>query len=380
MNAVSVALVILMPVVLIGIVVVALLAHRRWVRDQRAKVFAVVAREHGLTASSEGLRGVIGGVGVAATVEQRTHGKSTVTYTVVGSRIHPPLDLGLSVREQHWKAFGGIEAWLYGVQDHVIGDPALDRAFLIGGDELPRIQALLTPAVRAQLLRADKSAGVVLHDGGVQVEGRGEPREAFVTWALDVTVSLGRALEAARLNVPPATSLGSISEGYRAAAASLGLSWMPTPLCLSGVMDGIHVHATTTRVARYRYEALVTAVYPTRLGLDLSMRSTGTLSLVDRVFLGKDAEVGHAAFDEAFRVHTSDEDRLRHVFPVQVLEQLLELRELGPVEVRDDALSVRLTRIPDARHVPQLVDRLAGLARVIHARAVRETALQGPYR
>ncbi len=380
MEAVAVALMVVMPVGIAGAIGYAVMQYQKTLVAHRARVFADIASRYGLTAAAEGASGLYQGVPVVVALEFRKQGKSTITYTAVRARVHPPLDLGLSLRNQSWGGLGSLEALFYSGKDHQLGDPVLDAAFLIGGDEPHRIAALLTPAIRSMLVHATKTGTVVVNDHWVQIEERGEPRPEFVDWAVQSTVQIARAIEPARMQVPAATALARLVHGYQTAAAALGLSWMQTPLALGGTIEGIAVYSGAMRVGPHKFVAAVTASFPTSLGLGLSIRSTKELNTIDRLFISKDVPIGDDAFDDAFIVRTSDVGRLQRVFNKDVRDAIQRVGELGAIEIRDDALVVRMDTIPSAENTPPLIDRVARLAKAIHERVDREMVDQGPYR
>jgi hypothetical protein len=314
MEAVAVAIMVLFPAGIAGAIGYAVVQYQKHVREARAQAFARVGQQLGLMTSAEGVSGAVGGVPVAATLDYRSQGKSTVTYTVVRARLHPPLDLGLSLRDQNWAGLGSLEALFHSAKDHQLGDPLLDAALLIGGDEPHRIDALLSRSVRPLLIQAARAASLIINDGWVQIEEQGEPRDAFLLWALDASARIAHELDASRYRVPLATSLGKLAHGYSTAAGVLGLTWMPTPLALAGNIEGIQVYSGAYRVAPHRYEALASAVFPTPLGLGLDVRSTRSFNALDRLFMAKDVRLGDDRFDETFIVRGADQARLAHVF------------------------------------------------------------------
>jgi hypothetical protein len=368
------------PVAVVGAVSYAVIEIQRRSRENRARVFAAIAQRYGFAATGDSAWGVHNGVAIVARVEYRQQGKSSYPYTVIEARIHPQLDIGLNVRRISPGWLGGVESAFSGIRDHTIGVPALDAAFLLGGDEPHRIAALLAPPLGPALHTAAQTAQVLLSDARIQIEEAGEPREALVAWAIPMVASLARALEATKLGVPAATPLAKLADGYRTAAGVLGLRWMPTPLALGGTIEGIGVYSGATRYGQFRYKAMGTAVFPSPLGCGFSIKSAKHMSIVDRVLATKDIPLGDAAFDDAFLVRANDEARAKHVLSAEVRAGLSALAEAGAIELRDDALQIRLEHMPEAHAVPPLIDKLARLAAAIHSRAVHEDVKLGPYR
>src|SRR5688500_20363404 len=108
MEAVAVALLIVLPVGITGAVGYVVMQWQRGVREARARTFAAVAQRYGLAAAAESATGTLDGVAATAKIDWRTEGKSTVAYTVVMARMHPALDLGLVLRSASW---GGLDAF-----------------------------------------------------------------------------------------------------------------------------------------------------------------------------------------------------------------------------------------------------------------------------
>ncbi len=380
MEAVAVALLVVLPVGITGAVGYAVMQWQRGLREARARTFAAVARRYGLAAGAESATGTLDGVAATAKIDWRTEGKSTVAYTVVMARMHPALDLGLVLRSASWGGLTAFEALFQGIQDRKVGNPALDRAFLIGADEQHRVAALLHEPVASGLLEATRAAQVLVNDAWVQLEERGEPREEFIAWALATAARIARAVEVTRMRVPPATALAKLTHGYQTAAGALGLQWMPTPLALGGTIEGISVYSGAVRVAQHRYAATGTAVFPTSLGCGLSVKSSRHMALLDKVFSSKDVELGDAAFDEAFVVREAQEGRAKHLLTPEVRTGLIALAEVGAIELRDDALQIRMGQIPEPYAVPPLIDKLARVAAAVHQRSRHEDVVRGPYR
>jgi hypothetical protein len=374
-EIIAVLFTVVAPVAVFGTISYAVIEWQRRAKENRARTFVAIAQRYGFAASGEAAWGVHDGVAIVARVEYRQQGKSSYPYTVIETRIHPQLDLGLNIRRAT-----GWPAAFSGIKDHTIGVPALDAAFLLGGDEAHRIAALLAPPLGPALLAASRTAEVVLNDGRIQIEEAGEPREPLVAWAIPMVSSLARALEATKLGVPPATPLTRLAYGYRAAAGVLGLTWMPTPLALGGTIEGIGVYSGAFRHGPFRYQAMGTAVFPGPLGCGFSVKSAKHMSIMDRVLATKDIPLGDEAFDEAFLVRANDEARAKHVLSAEVRSGLSALAEAGAIELRDDALQIRLEHLPEPHAVPPLIDKLARLASAIHARAAHEDVKQGPYR
>lgn len=378
MEILAVLIAVVTPIAVVGTVATAVMEVQRRTKQHRAQVFAAIAQRYGFALSGDAAWGVCNGVAIVARVEYRQHGKSSYPWTVITARIHPQLDIGLNIRRQEQGILRGIEIFS-GIKDHNIGVPALDAALLLGGDEAHRIAALLAHPLGPTVLTAAQTAQVVLTDAIIQIEEPGEPREALVAWAIPMVASLAHALEATKLNVPPATPLTKLAHGYRTAAGVLGLTWMPTPLALGGTIEGIGVYSGAVRGGQFRYHAMGTAVFPSPLGCGFSVKSAKHMSIMDRM-VAKDIPLGDEAFDAAFIVRANDEARAKHVLSAEVRSSLAALAEAGAVELRDDALQIRFEHLPEPHVVPPLVDKLARVAAAVHARAVHEDVKLGPYR
>jgi hypothetical protein len=366
------------PVGLFSAVGLALWMHHKRIQEARVRTFAAVGHSLGLAARPDAVWGLLHGVSVSAHVEMRG-GKNKRAYTVTSARLVPALDLGLVLRSQ-MAVIGGLEAFFLGLTDHKLGDPAFDDAFIVHADEAARVHALLHPHTRSVLLRAASAATVNVTDLEVVIEEAGEPREAFLQWALATGAQLAILIGHARARVPVAASLLPLLRGYQEAARRLGLSWMTTPLAVSGNIDGVEVYSHALRTNKGAFGAQVIAVFPSPLGLGLSIRPKKDFSLLSRLGGLEDVEVGHARFDDAFIVRAGDKARLARALNDEVRAALFAITEAGSIEVSDTMLAVRLPYLPEPRAVPDFIARVSTLAKTMHHRATGEEDARGPYR
>lgn len=124
------------------------------------------ARQHGLAASDAPLAmwGTIDGDSVQASAV-RTR---PLTYAIeVLARYPEPLHAGFAVRSS-----GLLDPLrgFFGAEDHELGDPAFDRAFVVRG-RLDVVHAVLQPAVRTRIVELSERAGPVqIFDHGVVIQ------------------------------------------------------------------------------------------------------------------------------------------------------------------------------------------------------------------
>jgi hypothetical protein len=90
-------------------------------------------------------------------------------------RLASPLGLGLMVKPQH--TFDRLAAF-FGAQDHELGDPAFDEAFVIKVQDTARVGEVLDAPVRAALLGLHHGLGpLTLTDEGMSVRLPSVPRD-----------------------------------------------------------------------------------------------------------------------------------------------------------------------------------------------------------
>ena len=188
-----------------------LAAHREAGPDPVGKlmgeVWARVARSHGLTLEveqrrmfgrCEGVRVCVDTVSVASGTPGMEH-RST-RFTV---RFDRPLGVGLELTQQ--RAGQRLER-LLGGQDLEVGDPDFDGRFVVRGEPADQVRALLTPEVRAALVRIQSVASrLVVQDDHLMAELAGlVTDEASLDKSLVTVARAGAALaQATQREVSP---------------------------------------------------------------------------------------------------------------------------------------------------------------------------------
>ena len=255
------------------------------------------------------------------------------------------LDLGLAV---HRSGLVSRVAELFGKRDVQVGDPAFDAAFAIRGDEPERVQALLTPRVRAELM-AVRASDFELSDAELS-STRGVDREdaAHLEQALREAVRVARSVEEAASAVPPALALRAHHEAWSKLALDGHLARGATPLWLGGRLGTCWVLALAQRKSASEISLELSAraeqPLPERLVVQRRARGAGALLSARR------QPTGDERFDDAFDVLVAE--RPERLDP-EVRARLLELDAIGPVfldaqriEVRTDAAALEPARVP----------------------------------
>ncbi|MCC6877500.1 MAG: hypothetical protein IT378_24550 [Sandaracinaceae bacterium] len=114
--------------------------------------------------ASARIAGRLEGVAIEARVETRPAGR----FTVFEARFDRPLGVGLQISKQ-----GSLTkiASFFGWQDIEVGDPFFDGRFVVKGQPVERVKALLTPEVRAHLVSLqDQVAQLVVKDDRLTAE------------------------------------------------------------------------------------------------------------------------------------------------------------------------------------------------------------------
>lgn len=180
MSAEGVVGVLLSAVLFGGLAALVVLAVVLGIRHQRLmnERWSEWARIRGLALSGSypmvELAGTLHGLGVQMVTHRYVHrsrrGRRVSYKHEVIATPHLPLgDLTLS-REGFFASIGKV----FGGQDIVTGDPAFDAAFVVRSANEPAARAVLTPAVRAALLDAQRLLGDVhVEAGGVRALRQG---------------------------------------------------------------------------------------------------------------------------------------------------------------------------------------------------------------
>lgn len=157
------------------------------------------------------------------------------------------------------------------------------------------------------------------------------------------------------------------------AARHLGLqvesrSSFSSPL-ITGTLDGIPVRVdsysrrhgnNSTTYTRYQVR------YPSA-GFDFELKREGGLARIGRFFGIRDVETGDAAFDEAFKISTSDPARLREFLTPSVQAGLFRLMaSFPPVIISEDHIGMALTGLQrNPERLASVIRRLVSTAQLL---------------
>ncbi len=173
--------------------------------------------------------------------------------------LRQPLDLGLNVSPAGQPTYPGpidlrFIGKLFARKDVEVGDPELDEALAIHGDEPTRVAALVHPLRDTWLRWSAAGATFQVDDGGVILRRR--RNNAYFETGDDVAadvpaaLSLVRAMEKLAPQIQPAAQLASYVPAFEAlAASSADLAMTRTPLALGGTFRSRSVDALATRKA-----------------------------------------------------------------------------------------------------------------------------------
>lgn len=305
---------------------------------QVSSAYGEVSRQLGLDTDTRGLslQGHLGDRKLWIGEVMVGHGPERRMMTWGVLDLTRPLGLGLLARRR-----GRTTALLRRGQapQATVGDPDLDRAFEVQGDDPARIRGLFTPQVR-QALRGltDEWPEVALTDRAVRVHlARPEASTGRLQRLVASMLELAEALEAARREVePPARLAPSVAE-WSALGARLGLqveTWLPG---LEGTLDGRRVQLNLRRNDG-GYEAGLRLWFAAHRNTGIRLRKQ--LEPDGYWSVGQDIQIGDPAFDRAFVIKGWDPERIREMLDTDTRAALLALAEVGHPEVDDRGLYV----------------------------------------
>jgi hypothetical protein len=349
----------------------------RYYQRLKDEAWSAVAQRYGLHYSGRQIVGRLHDQAVRVCTVTRGSGDDKTTYTVISSTLPMALDLGFSLRKH-----GFINNMFHRSADHIIGDPTFDDTFIISADEEHRVRSLLGPKLRHLLLQQLSSSNkFTIGDHGATIETTGVSRSApWLSWAIETCTRITAGMAKARESVPVATPLAHHRHAWRSFARANGLRGSDTPLCMWGTLEGANVQAYAVRTGAGQYEMEVALTLPTTLGIGLAVQPYGLMDKIVTFFGSQDHKLGDSLFDEAFRVKVTHVEAANLVLDERVRRELLMLqREIGPVSLSDNLLTVRLKQVPHHPSiVPRSVRRMLGVADQLCSRA--ESLTIGPYR
>jgi hypothetical protein len=297
---------------------------------------------------------------------------------VVGARLVPRLDLGLSIRRSSL----AVNAL------HPIGDETLDSEFSVSADERARLVELLTPELRARVVALHGRAfDLHLHDGGCRVLRvlDGAVEGAWLVEALQAAVSVVQLLDEARgsFRLHSAEPLAHLEPALRAFAGAQGLSFSRSPLVVEGEIEGRRLRLASKRTGRRRHQLSARASFAADLGVGLAVRRQGIIDTLLTHMGRQDIQVGDAAFDARFLVQAGEahEARVASLLDHDARAALVALSErVGEVTLDDKGISIE--EIPPDREAETMVWALDALVEITGrvSKNLLHGAGEGPYR
>jgi hypothetical protein len=336
-----------------GLTLVALgMLVRRGVRQLLvASAYRDVAQKLGLQVDTRGvsIRGHLGDRRIWIGEVMEGHGTERRVEVRGVITLERPLGLGLQVRR-----LGRADRLLRRRRVATVPlGPEIDRALDVYGDDPTRVRDLLAgPARQALLALIGRWPDVVLTDDDVQVYLRSPSDSSSELGALvDAMVRTAAAIDLARKEVRPPDDLVAILDPWTALARSMALQiepWMP---CLTGTLDGRRVLVTAVREPD-GYGTEVTLWFRPHPEIGLLLRPQ--IEPDGYWSVGQDIQVGNTLFDQAFVIKGYDPAGVIARLTPATRAQLLELRELGLLEVDDRGLTLRNPTLDPARLAPIL--------------------------
>lgn len=285
--------------------------------------------------------------------------------------LQPPADMGLSI---HTAGLASKLGKLFGRHDIAVGDPGFDAAFVVKADEPARAEALLTPALREALLGWKKS-GAAFYVTDDRVRLYVLPGAYSTLGAADLVANaravagLARALDVALIDVPPSTALAPHIDAWRAYAVTHGLGFSSSPLRAWGSLDASPFVARATANSDHAHGVDLWMQFAQRLPFFLRVRHARFFDFLERTGDAAHTETGDVGFDRELRVTTTDPARAKVILDDVVRAALLDLQRVdGDVVLDPVGLSVSTKTMSDPATFGRIVDRVAAVARTLHAR------------
>ncbi|MBN2798184.1 MAG: hypothetical protein JXX28_03485 [Deltaproteobacteria bacterium] len=312
--------------------------HRGYRQLAVAGSYREVARRLQLTADTRGLslHGRLAGRRIWIGRVMIGYGAESATQFRGVLDLLRPLGLGLYIHQR-----GRQGRWFHRSRspEQESGDALLDREFHVHADEEVAVRALLTPEVKVRLRElTQRWPEVELTDSEVRVNLRSPEASAARLLALvDAMMGLASALEAARSSVPVPAGLAHAGPVMQALADRYDLAvegWLPA---VEGVFRERQVLVTVERQGD-GYAAQLFLAF-------VAHRSTGLRLTPQRApdgywSVGQDIQVGHPRFDAAFVIKAWNPHLVRALLHDEVRAVLLELNQLGELEVDDRGLTL----------------------------------------
>jgi hypothetical protein len=343
--------------------------------------FRQVKRALGVRADGMSFRhylyGVRNGVEIVVHTFDVGSGSSSTTYTGVLARVDPPLFLGLGLR-----AKGFLER-AFGTPRVVLGDPVADQRLYVDAVEPQRAAQLFwshDPHGRDLLKRAGSllpwyfhasDSAVLLAEAGTIVDpARVGP------WA-DAATSFASALAARRAALPPTPAEQALRGSWQRFADDSGLAFDPPRMKLDGTLGGARTEIALETAGTSSFTA-VTAHFPRALDVAFAALRTSTPGFLQGLF-SQDIRIGHAVFDDAYRVSGYPEDAVRAILRRPGVADVLAAiaQRTGEAQMNHASLYFRLPgAVAHAESLAAIAATVRGLSETLFGAATGA----GPYR
>lgn len=326
--------------------------------------------EDGLLVGRMTLDGTVDGIRVHV-----HHWRGEFVHVEITAYLDPPADF--TFRIQPAGIFDKIASF-FGGHDIEVGEKAFDDAFEIGSEEPARALALLTPALRQTLMGWKDLRNFDVREDRVSfwtIPGSYSTMEATVLREAVVSlVGLARVTSTVIPGAPPSARLSKQIDAWRTHAQQHGLAFVASPLRMGGKIAGAAFSAHVVAVRDGGHGVEIGTTFEERLPFFLRISPARWRDVFRREAEGAPAKTGDAAFDDAFRVITSEPAKATAFLDDDVRRALLGLTaEEGDLVVWSEGISLRTKRLVPPDAFDQIFGRLAVVAAKLHSSA-------GPYR
>ncbi|HEY1956758.1 MAG TPA: hypothetical protein VGH28_14160 [Polyangiaceae bacterium] len=304
-------------------------------------------------------------------------GSTSTTYTGVLARVDPPLFLGLGLRAK------GFFERVFGTARIRLGDAAVDDALYVDAHDPGRVASLLSLADergREIVTRATRLLPWYFHasDSSVLVAETGtivDPARV-ARWA-DQATSFAKALAARRASLPITPAEEAFQAVWRNFGDERGLAFDAPRLKLDGLLGGARTEIALETAGQSSFTA-VTAHFPRTLDVAFSALRTATPGFLQGIF-SQDVRIGHAAFDDAYRVSGYPEAAVAAILQAPGIADTLATiaAHTGEAMMNHQGLYFRL---PGALATPDALAALADTVRHVSATVFGAARNVGPYR
>ena len=359
----------------------ALTPYQPTARFEFGASFRQVKRALGVRADASSfqhyLYGTRNGVEIVVHTFDVGSGSSATTYTGVLARVDPPLFLGLGLRAR------GFFERVFGTPRVTLGDRHVDDALYLDANDPTRAAEMFSlgdPAGQHLVRRAMGLLPWYLHvsDSAVLVAEAGtivDPARV-VRWA-DQATAFATELAARRANLSPTRSEDAFRAVWQRFGEARHLAFDAARVKLDGNLGGARTEIALETAGQYAYTT-VTAHFPRALDVAFSALRTNVPGFLQGIF-GQDVRIGHAAFDDAYRVSGYPEAAVAAVLQAPGVADALAAiaSRTGEAMMNHQALYFRL---PGALDTPEALGAVADTVRSVSETFFGAARDLGPYR